>query len=213
MTERWLSKPAVLWAIYEAEKVPAHLLATLIVVAMHTSAEGKGAFISAATVAALTRKSERNAKKDLAELRRLGLVVPGNQLLTAHIRCDRRPFVYDLPLPVDNSPAGVSHTTSRNGHGVSHTTRRGVAEGPDGVSHTTPEEVLKTSGKGGRARQGERARRQDQYKAPPCTECGKPFSQEELADPDFRTMALASEVIHVECIALERQRLDRKDPS
>jgi hypothetical protein len=37
------------------------------------------------------------------------------------------------------------------------------------------------------------------YRVPPCPECGKPFRQEQLADPDFRQMALAGDVIHGDC--------------
>ena len=141
MTGRWLSKAAVLWVLYEAPGVPAHLLSTLIAVAAHTDQDGKGAYISAATAAEITRKTERNAKKDLAELTRLGLLLPGNQRIVAHIRADRRPNVYDLPMP-----RGVAHDTPPSPNGVSQATARGVAQSPNGVSQATPEEVLKTSG-------------------------------------------------------------------
>ena len=151
---RWLGKAAVLWVLYEAPDVPAHLLSTLLAVAASTGADGKGAYISAATVAQLTRKTERTAKKDLAELTRLGLLLPGNQRIVAHIRSDRRPNVYDLPMP-----RGVAQDTPSSPNGVSHTTARGVVQGPNGVSHTTPEEILNRSRIGARAASGDDAPR------------------------------------------------------
>jgi hypothetical protein len=46
----------------------------------------------------------------------------------------------------------------------------------------------------------------ESHRAPPCPECGKPFSQENLADPDFRAMAIAGEVIHAECLEADNLR-------
>jgi hypothetical protein len=121
--------------------VPARLVSTLVAVAAFAGTDGRGAHPSAATVAMITRKTERNAKKDLAALRELGLLLPGDPRIVAHIRADRRPSVYDLPMP-----RGVAQDTPSSGHGVSHATARGVAESPNGVSHATPEEFLKNSG-------------------------------------------------------------------
>jgi hypothetical protein len=118
---RWLSKPAVLWAVYEAPDVPSHLLATLMVVAMHTGSDGTGAYISASTVATLTRKTESQAKRDLRKLEGLKLIRRGNQRLVAHIRPDRRPVVYDLPMP----ERGSTDATPYNGHGVARRPERG----------------------------------------------------------------------------------------
>ena len=197
----WLSKPAVLWAMDEAPDVPAHLFGALVAVARYADEHGCGAHPSASTVAAIIRKTERNAKKDLAELRRRGLLLAGDQQLVKDIRPDKRPFVYDLPMPrgdAHDTPNGVTHTTPRDGCGVSHRVERGVAQGQNGVSHTTPKEVLKTSRRRARdaadAAAPPRAEPEDQRRAPPCPECGKPFSSEQLADPDFRYMAMRGEV-------------------
>jgi hypothetical protein len=196
MTGKWLSKPAVLWVLDEAGDIPPRLVATLIAVARYADSHGRGAHPSAATIAAHIRKNERNTKKDLAELQRLGLLLPGDQRTVASIRADRRPFVYDLPMP-----RGVAEDTPSGVYGVSQMASRGVAESPNGVSHATPEEVLKTSGNGVRDRAGARTPpAEPQFRAPPCPVCGKPFSQEQLADPDFREMALAGDVIHSECM-------------
>lgn len=173
---KWLSKGAVLWVLYDAGNVPPHLLSTLIVFAAHAGTDGRGAHPSAATVAMLTRKGERRAKRDIAELVELGLLAPGDARIVAHIRADRRPAVYDLPMPrgVTHDPPsdelrGVPQTTPYNGHGVVHRTARGVLQVPDGVVHRTPEEVLKTSGR--------RARDSASAQSPPadhpgwCGEC------------------------------------------
>jgi hypothetical protein len=151
----WLSKPAVEWVLYEAPDVPPHLLATLLVVAVHTDTGGKGSYISAAAVAELTRKDERNAKRDLRALEKLGLLKRGNQRAAAHIRPDRRPVVYDLPVP----PRGGAHDTpSRGGADVTPSRPRGGAQGlagwrtgSSGVAHTSPEEVLNRTGRGAAA--------------------------------------------------------------
>ena len=138
---KWLSKPAVLWVLYDAGNIPAHLVSTLIMFAVHAGTDGRGAHPSAATVAMLTRKGERRTKRDIAELVNLGLLVPGDPRIVAHIRADRRPAVYDLPMP-----RGGPQDTPLNGHGVVHRTARGGREVPDGVVHRTPEEVLNKTG-------------------------------------------------------------------
>jgi hypothetical protein len=135
---RWLSRPAVLWAFYDAEGVPTHLVAALIVVAAHAGEDGRGAYPSVATVAAAIRKNKRNTKRDLAELCELGLLLPGDASLARKIRADRRPNVYDLPML-----RGGADDTPYSSDGVSHRTARGVAQGHHGVSRMTPEKSLK----------------------------------------------------------------------
>jgi hypothetical protein len=135
---RWLSRPAVLWAFYDAEGVPTHLVAALIVVAAHAGEDGRGAYPSVATVAAAIRKNKRNTKRDLAELCELGLLLPGDASLARKIRADRRPNVYDLPML-----RGGADDTRYSSDGVSHRTARGVAQGHHGVSRMTPEKSLK----------------------------------------------------------------------
>jgi hypothetical protein len=138
MTGRWLSRPAVLWALYDAEDVPAHLVAELIVVAAHAGEDGRGAYPSAAVVAAATRKTERAAKRDLAELRERGLLLPGAAPpAVKKIRADRRPNVYDLPMPRGDA-AATPHTAPRgDAQG-----RTGWRTGSHGVAQASPEESL-----------------------------------------------------------------------
>jgi hypothetical protein len=98
MTGRWVSRPAVEWALRDAPGVPARLVSTLVAVAAAASEDGTGAYPSAATVALITRKSVSQAGRDIAALVRLGLLLPGDAGLVKNIRADRRPKVYDVPL-------------------------------------------------------------------------------------------------------------------
>lgn len=158
MSSTWISRPAVLWVLYEAPDVPARLLSTLLVMAVYAGNDGKGTYPSAATVAQLTRKSDRQAERDLHELEKRKLLRRGNQRLVAHIRSDRRPVVYDLPMP----SRGDTHDTSSRGdiydaphaNGVTPMTSRGDIQGPDGVSPMSDEEALKRAGRGERGAVG-----------------------------------------------------------
>lgn len=148
---KWLSSAAVLWVMDEAPAVPPHLFAALAAVARYADEDGRGAYPARSTVAAIIRKSEGNTRKDLAALRKLGLLLPGDQRLVKDMRPDRRPFVYDLPMSrgVAHDPShGGSHRTPRSGNGGSHRVITGGRTRSSGGSHTTPEEVLKTSGTG-----------------------------------------------------------------
>lgn len=170
---RWLSKAAVLWVLYEAEDVPAHLLATLIAIAASTDSNGKGAYISAATVAMLTRKTESQAKRDLRALEDKKLLLRGNQRIVAHIRSDRRPVVYDVAMPergsadaTSSTPRGSADATSSDGHGVASTPARGSTHAPHGVAPVLPEEIPNRSRKGARRASAKGAR------APQCDRDG-----------------------------------------
>lgn len=137
----WLGRRPVLWALYEAEGVPARLVSTLVAVAARAGEDGRGAFPSVAEIAAVTRKAERAVREDLAALRKLGLLLPGDASLVESIRADRRPNVYDLPLP-----RGAPHRTPLDGHGVHHSVERGAPQRRHGVRHSAPEETPKRPG-------------------------------------------------------------------
>ena len=124
MTGKWLSTPAVLWAMDDAPGVPPELVSTLTAYARYADLEGRGAYPLAATVAAITRKSVSQARKDAAALARLGLLLPGDPGLVKDIRADRRPKVYDLAMPRD--------TTRRAQHTPSATTGRAQHTRPGG---------------------------------------------------------------------------------
>ena len=195
---RWLSKPALLWVFDEAPDVPARLVSTLLAVARYADTDGRGAYPSAATVAVMTRKSESQARRDIAALARLGLLTPGDRRLVKDIRADKRPNVYDLPMPRGASGRTPWHTPrGASGDGT------GCIPAQNGVRPDAPEEVLKTSGRRLGDRAGARspsASRHPGFRAPPCPGCGKPYSQDELANPSFRASALAGELLHDACI-------------
>lgn len=102
---KWLSVPAMLWAMDDAPGVPTHLVSTLLVYARYADEDGRGAYPGGATVARLARKSKAQANRDAAELEQLGLLLPGDQGLVKDIRADRRPKVYDLAMPRGASSA------------------------------------------------------------------------------------------------------------
>jgi hypothetical protein len=158
---RWLGKAPVLWVLDDAPGVPPHLVSTLIAVARYASSDGIGAYPSAATVAMHTRKSERQAKRDLGELARIGLLLPGDPRIVAALRADQRPNVYNLAMP-----RGDAHDTPLDANGVTPMTERGDTGVLDGVSPMSPEEILNKSGRGVRGANGAAAPRHAKPKTP-----------------------------------------------
>ena len=144
--DRWVNVDAVRWVLEDAGPVPAHQLSTLIVIAAHTSTEdGRGAFPSIETIAELTRKSERAVRRDVADLTCLGLLLPGDKKLVKHLRADKRPNVYDVPMRPRGDVHDRSSTTGRRRHDVhdlSSATERGDVHGSNGVTSTTPKQGL-----------------------------------------------------------------------
>lgn len=133
-----MSIQALTWAIEDAPDVPPHLVSSLIALANHADRNGRGAYPSQETVADYTRKSPRQAKRDLDDLQSRGLIRPGDQRFVAHVRPDRRPIVWDLAIELVK-PRGDTHVTSTNGHGVTPVTARGDIQGQHGVTPTSPE--------------------------------------------------------------------------
>ena len=141
MTGKWLSTPAVLWAMDETPGVPARLRSTLFAVARYADEDGRGAYPSARQVAWITGKSESQAGRDIRALAKLGALLPGDPALVKDIRADHRPNVYDLPMPrgaPGRTPSGEPRGASGAGTG-----RMGLQTG---VHLDADEEVLKTSG-------------------------------------------------------------------
>lgn len=165
----WVSAAAVAWALDDAPGVPPQLVSTLVAVARHADRHGKGARPSVETIAAKTRKSVRQAKRDIAALRKLKLLVLGDQSLVVDIAADRRPVVYDLPMwlrrevedmekapvdaePIDEDPwddpwgateRGDTSDTSRGDTGD----RAGCHTGSSGVTPMSPKEDTKNPAK------------------------------------------------------------------
>jgi hypothetical protein len=91
-----VSSEAVNWVRDQAD-VPANLVSTMYVVASYMDEDGRGCWASIKKIAAGVKKSHRQAEKDVAMLRKMGMIAPGDQGLVAHIHPDHRPVVYDLP--------------------------------------------------------------------------------------------------------------------
>ena len=140
----WTNATAVAWVLDEAPDLPAALVVTLIAVARYANPDGRNAYPRVEVVAQATRKSERQVKRDLAELRKLGLLIVGDQSAAARIPADRRPTVYDIPIW---RTRGDAYVTPVAGRGDTDDTSRGDTDDrtgchpwSDGVSSTTPKE-------------------------------------------------------------------------
>jgi hypothetical protein len=108
----WVSQRAVAWVIDDAP-VPADLAWTLVVIARRCNHLGKGSRQTTKTIAAKTGKSPKQAQRDVARLRALGLIVEGDQTLVAHLPAGKRPTVWDVPLHLKGpKPAKESRNPS-----------------------------------------------------------------------------------------------------
>jgi len=193
MTGKWLSKPAVLWAMDEAAGVPPRLRFTLVAVARYAGLDGCGAYPSLGQIAWITGKSVAQVSRDIAGLVKLGVLLPGDPGLVKEIRADRRPKVYDLAMP-----RVASRRKASEGSRVASGAGTGCMARRNGLHLDANKEVLKTS-RTARGRDGAHAPRADDpraqpptpRRAPPCDECGTPYTAAQLADDDFRARALA----------------------
>lgn len=110
---QWVSVAAVSWALDDAP-CPTDLLATLIAIARRADEHGRGSRQTVATIAAKTGKSVGQARRDIGRLRELGLIVPGDEKLVAHLPAGQRPAVYDLPLSM-KGPKPVKKSRNETG--------------------------------------------------------------------------------------------------
>lgn len=113
--------------------------------ARHADENGCNSYPSVETLVTYTRKSERQVRSDVKELRKLGLIVVSvDQSPAAWIRADRRPTVYHLPMidpvtgcstphVVDDTPPGPRGAVQRN---------TGCSTASNGVQSTAPEEDI-----------------------------------------------------------------------
>lgn len=112
----------------------------LLGIANHADAEGHNAWPSVATLAKYSNLEPRGVKKALRRLEEQGHIkILENRGGNADTRSDRRPNRYSIVMNE------VSARTSRNVHGVSYSTERGVPQYHNGVSHRTPEPYLEPS--------------------------------------------------------------------
>lgn len=112
-SSRWVSQRAVAW-VYDDAPVPTALMPVLTVIAMRCDEHGRGSYQSAPTIAEKSGKSEDQVKRDIRELKKLGLLTPGDPGLVAHIEAWKRPAVYDVALHV-KGPKPVKVPKNRAG--------------------------------------------------------------------------------------------------
>lgn len=174
--DRWVSVPAVLWVLDEAPDVPPPLVTTLLGFARHADQDGRRSYPSVETLVRYTRKSERQVRSDIKNLRKRGLlVVSVDQSAAAHIRADRRPTVYELPMhqrrePDDTgcgTPHAVDDTPSDPRGAVQRPT--GCSTASNGVQSTAPEEdrtnLLKKESAASASSSSSQTRREDDDEA------------------------------------------------
>lgn len=101
------------WVIDDAP-VPTTLFPVLMVIARRCDDQGRGSYQSVPTIAEKAGKSADQVKRDIRELKKLGLLTPGDESLVAHIEVWRRPAVYDLPLHV-RGPKPVKESKNKSG--------------------------------------------------------------------------------------------------
>ncbi|MGO2656051.1 MAG: helix-turn-helix domain-containing protein [Pseudoclavibacter sp.] len=96
--------------------------------------DGRGAFRSKKQLAEQLGVSERSIQRALRELEDAGLIIKGDQRLVDHLRGDRKPTVYDLPIHAAVQPTLDGETTGRqrgdtqpvdNRHGETHAVANG----------------------------------------------------------------------------------------
>jgi hypothetical protein len=127
-SQRWVSQRAVAW-VYDEAPVPTSLIPVLTVIAMRCDEHGRGSYQSIPTIAEKTGKSADQVKKDVRDLVKAGLLVPGDESLVAHLPAWSRPKVYDVPLHVSGPKPSKE---SRNKQGVNR--QGGCTDTPWGTS-------------------------------------------------------------------------------
>lgn len=90
----------------------------------------------ARTRTTMAGKSEKQARRDVARLRELGLIVPGDQSLADHLPPGQRPTVYDLALHV-RGPKPTKASRNKSGIATPPMDGRGPFDGR-GPTQGTP---------------------------------------------------------------------------
>lgn len=112
----------------------------LLKLANHSHIDGRNAWRSTRSLADEFGIDKRTVQRALAELKAARLITPGDQLLVAHLRSDRRPTVYDLNLqwsksygepdePLDGVTADVTPNEERGDNLTPYGVTTVVAQG------------------------------------------------------------------------------------
>lgn len=118
------------WVIDDAP-VPTALFPVLMVIARRCDEHGRGSYQSVPTIAEKTGKSPDQVKRDIRDLKKLGLLLPGDDGLVNHIEPWKRPQVYDVPLHVSGAKPVKE---SKNKAGVA--SQGGGMDAPPGMDAT-----------------------------------------------------------------------------
>ncbi|WP_144120937.1 helix-turn-helix domain-containing protein [Catellatospora sichuanensis] len=111
-----MSIEAITWVLNDAPDLPSNLVATLLALANHADADGRGTAPSQKRLARYTRKKPRTIRDDLAALESRGLIRRGDQRRVASLPADRRPIVYDLAMERRaQPPAADAHSEPQAG--------------------------------------------------------------------------------------------------
>lgn len=122
-----MSVEAIAWVLNEAADVPSSAVAALIGLANHATPDGRNAYPTQKLLARYARKSDRQVRRDLADLEARGLIRRGDQRIVEHIPIDRRPVVYDLVMARRKDLDGRTSTSAR----TSTSGRTPVTKRPD----------------------------------------------------------------------------------
>jgi Helix-turn-helix domain len=128
------------WALEFAPPMPSQLVATLSGLARHADKQGSGAYPSVPRLAAYACKSERSVQRDLADLRKLGLIRLGDQSKANHLPEGKRPEVYDLATErtVPDGRAGRDEVTLTSRVTLASSRRRGGKKKPSSDGFPEP---------------------------------------------------------------------------
>src|SRR5574343_200397 len=173
----WVSVAAVAWVLDEAP-VPADLIPTLIAIARYADGSGKGARPRVGSVVQATGKSESQIRREVAKSRGLGLLVLGDQSLTAHLPAGQRPVVYDIPLWV-KGPKPAKESRNKSGQRKTDTdadTPRMDARGSTDARGTGSTHARGTGSTGARGRGSTDATQKNHGKNPDKNPAEQPLS-------------------------------------
>lgn len=102
-----MSLRALTWAIYDIAPTltDASAYRILLVLADEADNDGRGVYLSAATIAERTGLSPRTVATKLKDLETMGITRRGDQSIVAYLPANRRPIVRDLNITTDDRGA------------------------------------------------------------------------------------------------------------
>ncbi len=118
-----MSLRAMLWALHDAPCTDPIDKLVLLALADYAGDDGKDVYPSVQTIADTVPCDRVTVQRHLRRLEKAGLQLRGDQQAASHLRADRRPAVYDLPLPergVRAQPRPVLRGVAEPIHGAAH---------------------------------------------------------------------------------------------